>query len=120
MAINRGALGEQIAAAYLKEHGFAVVARNFHAPFGEIDIIVQNAAYLVFVEVKLRKNTHHGRACEAVTAAKQSKLIATAEQWLSEHPSTLMKRFDVVEVYLTEDYIQPSRVVHIESAFLAQ
>ena len=47
-----GALGEKVAAEYLKRHGFSIVDRNFARKTGELDIIAEKEDTLHFVEVK--------------------------------------------------------------------
>ena len=51
---TRGAWGEDYAEAYLRRHGYRILARNYSCRFGEIDIIASDRHYVVFVEVKLR------------------------------------------------------------------
>ena len=51
-----GKEGEDIAAKYLAEKGFEIVARNYHYSHGEIDIIAKDKQQLVFIEVKCRLN----------------------------------------------------------------
>lgn len=56
---NKRHLGTQyeiIAADYLKEKGFEVIAQNFYNHYGEIDLIVKKEDLLVAVEVKYRHN----------------------------------------------------------------
>lgn len=64
---------------YLEKRGWHTAATNFRTRFGEIDIIAENAQYVIFAEVKTRKNARYGPACEAVTPAKQAKIIAAAQ-----------------------------------------
>ena len=85
--MTRGAWGEAVAAAYLRKKGYRIVKQNFSTRFGEIDLIVQDARYIVFVEVKTRKSDRFGAAREAVDLHKQRRLIATAEQWLQRNPT---------------------------------
>ena len=115
--MNRGAYGEQLAAEYLEKHGYQLVARNFRTRLGEIDIIAQDDTFLLFVEVKLRKDMRFGRACEAVTLSKQRKLTLTAEAWLYAHPTALQPRFDVIEIYLAAGASVPTEIQHLENAF---
>ena len=61
-----GAWGEALAAQYLRKKHYCVVAAGYSCKFGEIDLIVKNRNYLVFVEVKLRKNADFARALEYV------------------------------------------------------
>ncbi|MDR0530469.1 MAG: YraN family protein [Oscillospiraceae bacterium] len=96
-----GDFGETLAAAHLSRHGYDCVAYNYHSRGGEIDIVAQNARYLLFVEVKTRRQGAMVSPAEAVSAAKQRKLLVTAEAYLVAHPTTLQPRFDVVCVELT-------------------
>ena len=114
--MTRGAWGEAVAAAYLRKKGYRIVKQNFSTRFGEIDLIVQDARYIVFVEVKTRKSDRFGAAREAVDLHKQRRLIATAEQWLQRNPTSLQPRFDVVEIYGEED-LPVRSIEHIENAF---
>ena len=50
-----GRLGEDLAAQYLAEQGFAILARNVRTPYGEIDLLAQQGDLVVFVEVKTRR-----------------------------------------------------------------
>lgn len=50
----RGNAGENLAADYYEKHGYRVLCRNFKGAHGEIDIIAEKDAYIVFAEVKLR------------------------------------------------------------------
>lgn len=97
--MTRGEWGEAQAAAFLVQKGFRILERNFRTRFGELDIIAEKDGFLVFVEVKTRKNDHFAKAREAVTKTKQQKLRITAELWLQQHPTALQPRFDVIEVY---------------------
>lgn len=85
---------------------------------GEIDVIAEHESYLVFVEVKLRKNDRFGRAMEAVTLEKQRKLRTTAELYLQNNPTGLQPRFDVAELYAPDGMKSASaRIFYIENAF---
>ena len=94
-----GRWGEALAARWLEKQGDRLVAANWNCRFGEIDLITESGSFLCFIEVKLRKSGAYGRAGEYVDRRKQEKLRTTAEIYLSQHPTTLQPRFDVVEVY---------------------
>lgn len=72
------------AAAYLKNKGYELLGISFRTRFGEIDIIAKKEGYVIFVEVKLRKNALFIPAREAVTYAKREKIKTTAQIWLEE------------------------------------
>lgn len=113
-----GLWGEAVVAEDLRRRGWTVVARNFRCRMGELDIIAKNERYLIFVEVKLRKNDRFGAACEAVTPSKQRKLRAAAQFYLISRPTALQPRFDVAEVYAPQgaQTAQPD-IYYIENAF---
>jgi len=115
-ARQRGKQGEDLALHYLTEKGYACVARGYRSRFGEIDIIVRNTQYIVFVEVKLRKNADFAQAREYVGRNKQRKITATASLWLSSHETALQPRFDVIEIYAPGGTALPE-IIHIENAF---
>lgn len=113
-----GAWGEEKAVRFLKQQGYAVVARNFHSRFGEIDLIAEKGDYLVFVEVRLRKSTHFGRPEETVDYRKQQKLRMTAEYFLQQWPTEKQPRFDIVALYAKDGMdTVPLPVRHIKNAF---
>ena len=113
-----GRFGERQAAAYLCRKGYRIIEMNFSCRAGEIDVIAENEKYLVFVEVKLRKNTNYGEAREFVTAAKQRRIIKTAQLWLYTHETEKQPRFDVIEVYAPDGEHGRVTVNHIENAFM--
>lgn len=113
-----GHWGEQTAGEYLKKKHYKLVAMNYTCRMGEIDLIVKNREYIVFVEVKLRKNAHYAEAREFVTRSKQEKIIKTASIWLSQNEAKLQPRFDVVEIYAPDGPKSKSITInHIENAF---
>ena len=94
-----GNRGEKEAAAYLEKHGYTIRERNFRAKTGEIDIIAGKGNTIIFVEVKTRASYAYGMPSEAVTAAKQRKIIRTAELYIqSRRLYGCLCRFDVLEV----------------------
>lgn len=110
-----GKAGEELAARLLEDAGYAVVARNFRARGGEIDVIAQSGTTIVFAEVKTRAEGGFGSPAEAVDARKMRRIVSTAQLWLMAHPCVLQPRFDVIEVL-----VSPNKTVtynHIENAF---
>ena len=113
-----GAWGEQIAAEYLRKKHYRIIAAGYRSRFGEIDLIVADRKYLVFVEVKLRKSASYAMAREYVNAAKQRRIRTTAEIYLSENPTLLQPRFDVIEIYAEQGIETPRPIInHLEDAF---
>ena len=113
-----GAWGESIAAEYLRKKRYTVLASGYRCRFGEIDLIVCDKKYLVFVEVKLRKNDRFASAMEFVDINKQSRIRITAEIYLSQNPTDLQPRFDVIEIYAPDGLETKNPVIHhMEDAF---
>ena len=113
-----GAWGESLAAEYLRKKKYALVATNYKTRYGEIDLIVRNRKFLVFVEVKLRKSDSFAAAADFVDSRKQNRLRLTAQIYLSEKPTLLQPRFDVVEIYAPQgiETLKPT-INHMEDAF---
>lgn len=113
-----GAWGEALAAEYLRKKRYSIVASGYRCRFGEIDLIVRNKQYLVFVEVKLRKNGNFATAREYVDRRKQEKIRTTAALYLSQNPVKLQPRFDVIEIYAPDGTATTNPVIeHLEDAF---
>ena len=96
-----GRAGEDAAAAWYEAHGYEVLARNWRAGRGELDLVAARpgVGLVVFCEVKTRSSARYGSGFAAVDRRKQQRLRALALQWLAaqdRHWSDL--RFDVVDV----------------------
>lgn len=113
-----GAWGEYAAAEYLRKKKYKIIAAGYQCRFGEIDLIAKDRRNLVFVEVKLRKSADFAAAREYVNRRKQDRIRATASMYLSQNPTNLQPRFDVVEIYAPEG-VQTSdpQIIHMEDAF---
>lgn len=113
-----GAWGEALAADYLRKKRYKLLATRYSCRFGEIDLIVSDKKYLVFVEVKLRKSADFAEAREFVDYRKQERIRTTASIYLVEHETVLQPRFDVIEIYAPEGTQTRDPVInHLEDAF---
>jgi putative endonuclease len=94
-----GRWGENIAAAYLENNGYSLLARNFRTAHGEIDIIGMKGDLLVFVEVKTRRSHIFAYPEDSVTLRKQSYLLSAAEEYLQNCTFPVESwQFDVITV----------------------
>ena len=93
---------------YLESREIEIIALNYRTLFGEIDIIAKDKEYIVFIEVKFRRNIEYGYPREAVGKNKQKNIIKTAYNFISENNIQNMDfRFDVIEIcYDTVNYIE--------------
>lgn len=97
----KGAAGEEYAAKVLAELGYEIKARNFSSRYGEIDIIARKGSVIAFVEVKSRRPNSAVSGFDAVTRAKQRRIILTAIWYMKTHDAQtrdLQPRFDVFSV----------------------
>ncbi len=118
--VSKGAAGEVLAARFLRSKGYTIQASNFRCRQGEIDIIATHDRYIVFVEVKTRCEGAMYAPREAVTAAKQRRLLQTAAIYLSRTPLSLQPRFDVVEVVTdTNNPMKALEINHVLGAYEA-
>jgi len=74
MHLQTGVWGEDLAAAYLREKGYVILERDWHSNHRDIDIIARRGEYVVFVEVKTRRNTDFGDPAMAVDYKKRRNL----------------------------------------------
>jgi putative endonuclease len=97
-AQSTGGDAEQRAAGFLEAQGLRIVARNYRTRMGEIDLIAQEGATLVFVEVRMRSSARFGGALGSVDARKRARIVAAARHYLMRLGREPRCRFDVVTV----------------------
>lgn len=111
---------EDLAAAYLRCRGLALLHKNYRCRRGEIDLVMLDSSCpeqtLVFVEVRYRKTSAYGAPEETIIKTKQKRINAAATHYLAAtnalHHTT---RFDVIAV--TRPHYLP--IVHwIKDAFV--
>lgn len=95
---EKGKAAEEQACRFLESQGLRLIIKNYRASYGEIDLILQDKASIVFVEVRTRNSARFGGAAASVTYAKQQKIIKTAMHYLLTHKlrNKMPMRFDVV------------------------
>lgn len=98
MSRDTGQQFEMMACQYLCQQGLQLLAQNVSCRFGELDLVMQDGASLVFVEVKYRKHSQFGSAVAAVSSSKQQKLRLTASWYLQQQRWQGPARFDVVAI----------------------
>jgi len=113
-AFNFGLTAEDRAAEHLSAQGFAITARRWRCPAGEIDIVAHRGDLLIFVEVKARARLDD--AAYSVSQRQKRRIAAAAAGWLAANPGDAMRdmRFDAI---LLTPNAPPE---HIEGAFEAE
>lgn len=110
-------IGESLAVEHLKARGCEILAQNYRAIRGEIDLIVRDGEFTVFVEVKTRRSLKFGLPQAAVTLQKQRQISKVALAYLqAQNLLDAPCRFDVIAVHLSPQ-LKLLRLEQIESAF---
>jgi len=110
-----GREAERLAARFLREKGYRILATNYITRLGEIDIVAESQGQLIFVEVRSLRSPERHLPEETVTLPKQARLSRTAlayiqENGLEDRPA----RFDVVGVSTS---VGVPSFRHVEDAF---
>lgn len=109
-----GTEGEKLAVELLTEKGYSILAENWRSGKNELDIIARIGETAVFVEVKTRSTAFFGNPSDAVSIAKQKRIIQAANDYLEQNDLDLEARFDVISVVASgNDPI----LDHMEDAF---
>jgi len=99
-----GDLGEDKAVKFLENKGYEIVERNYHSPYGEIDIIAKNSGKLTFIEVKTRSGSSFGEPEEAINDKKINNIIKSSEHYLKENfDKDIAIDFEVISIKQTKD-----------------
>lgn len=118
MTLATGITLEKKAAIHLLALGVSILHSNFRCKYGEIDLIAEHDANLIFFEVRYRKNSLFGSATESVTLTKQQKIIRTAQFFLQTRAEAqqIPCRFDIIS--MTKNIASP-QIEWIKDAFHA-
>lgn len=115
-AHDLGRRGEALAARYLEERGWHILARNVRVGHKEIDLIVRRAGVIAFVEVKTRAGCGYGHPLEAVSRRKRREIERVAAAWLKRTGTrTAVLRFDALSILL--EGAGPPQIEHVENAW---
>ena len=104
---KKGKEGEEIAREFLVNKGFKLIESNYSNNLGEIDLIMSDKDWLVFVEVKLKIGDKYGTPEEMINTNKLRQIRRVAEAFLILE-SPISKNFskfriDAVCIVLEED-----------------
>ena len=118
--LNIAKIGESYAVKHLKARGYKILAQNYRAMRGEIDLVAQDGDCIVFVEVKTRRSLKFGTPQAAVTAQKQRQISKVALAYIQTHNRLDTPcRFDVIAIHLSPQ-LELLKLEQIENAFAFQ
>lgn len=81
---HKGKYGEELAKNFLIKKGYVFIEANFENKIGEIDLIMSDKEWLVFVEVKYKKDELMGLPEEMIDKRKIWQVKRVAESYLVE------------------------------------
>ena len=121
--VRLGRQGEKLARRYLERAGYRILDANYRCPWGEIDLVAQDGAELVFVEVRTRRAAGYGTPQESITAEKREHLQAAAQDYLQNRrpepaQSEIAWRIDLISVRFdrTAGQNRPPLLEHLKYA----
>lgn len=109
-----GAKGESLAVDLLRKNGYTILDENWRSGRNELDIVARIGETMVFVEVKTRSTSFFGDPSEAVSSAKQKRIIQAANDYLDKNEIELEARFDVISIVTSA---KEQILDHMEDAF---
>ena len=110
-----GEQGERAAAEFLQSRGYHVIEQNWRFHHYEIDIIAENEAFIVFVEIKTRTSKQWGNPEDFVGKTRMRRMIEAADFYLKDNEIDKDARFDIIGAVWDGRNFQ---IEHIEDAFL--
>ena len=116
--LRTGLRGEQLAARYLRDKKYSILAANYYTRLGETDIVAltKDRKTLCFVEVKTRSPGQMLPPSEAVDYRKAENLKTNAAAFIkSSKLKEIEIRFDIIEVILHD--LHTADINHIKNAF---
>ena len=97
---STGKSGESRACTHMLSLGFRIRETNWRHRKDEVDIIVENEEFIVFVEVKTRQNNSYGNPEDFVTKKKQRFMIRAANAYIDAYNIEKEVRFDIIAITL--------------------
>ena len=111
---NIGEMGEEYAVKFLNKKKYKILERNYRKRYGEIDIIAENKNYIVFVEVKTRRDRRFAEPHQALTKAKQKRILIAANHYIRFNQIDAEIRFDLITIIPSET----PPLTHYEEVFV--
>ncbi|HBO99875.1 TPA: hypothetical protein DD617_01665 [Candidatus Uhrbacteria bacterium] len=115
-----GPWGEEVAALYLKNKGYIIVARHWTHRIGELDIVTRGKdGRIIFVEVKTRTSNRFGSPEDAIGPWKQERLRRTANVYMLKNRLQDVP-YQIDSVAVIYDYaLKQTTIRHLENVINA-
>lgn len=109
-----GKEGEKAATAFLQQHGYTILHKNWVFQKAEIDILAQKGNLLIAIEVKTRSSTEFGLPQDFVNTKKINLLVKAVNEYVQQNDLDVEVRFDIIAVYRNDGRFS---IEHLEDAF---
>jgi putative endonuclease len=94
-----GRQAEDIAASWLTtNYGYRLIAKNWRTSTCEVDLIMQKADTIHFIEVKFRSTSFAGGGLESINKTKLARMYSAALNWLEQSQSGLNLNIAAIEL----------------------
>ena len=111
-----GQTGEELAADFLSNKGYVLLANNQIERVGEIDLLMRDGTTIVLVEVKTQSISRNFNPIEKIDYAKQRKLHLLASIIAARYPDQDV-RVDAVTVHYVSGQVTPV-ITHLENILI--
>ena len=108
-----GNKGEDMAVAFLQQKGYNILERNFRYKRNEIDIVARVDNLLIFVEVKLRRDSSFGYPETFVSDQQIDRIMDAAEEYQLGIDWKGPVRYDIISIEGEGDDL---RITHFKDA----
>ena len=99
--LQLGRRGERFAVKLLQNKYYVILATNYRAASGEIDIVARDGATLVFVEVKTSAKSSKVRPGAGLTIRQQKRIRQSGKYYCRQIKNPeVIRRHDLVEVVI--------------------
>ena len=109
-----GKTGEQIAAEFLIQNGYSILAQGWRISYLELDIIATINNMLVIVEVKTRSNIFHGHPDDTISTRKLKQIYEAADKFIEQKQITMEVRYDLITIFKDGNHF---KIEHLQDAF---
>lgn len=106
--------GEKLAANFLRDLGYEIIATNWRFSYYEIDLIAKDGDQIVVVEVKTRTSDKFTAPEELVDKKKRNHLVKAAEAYIFNTDYMGELRFDLITIIFVN---KEPNIIHIKDAF---
>ncbi len=112
---NKGKFGEELAKNWLKNQGYVLIESNFKINIGEIDLVMSDSDWLVFVEVKYKFDEKKGYPEEMLDKRKLAQVKKVAELYILNNRDLLkcFKKYRIDAVCILGQRIKHYKNIYV-------